>query len=210
MQQFQFDKLTDEEMIQRLIATPVENRLHDYFFRHVCHSFLLYISQTLYNENSTYHLTGEFYEYISNDNWKVLRMWKGENGCSLCSYLSTCTMRYFSNKIRIEKKRSEIEFVPSTPEFIEYIQNLPVEEYEETGTTWQAFNMLQERDQDTLRLLIIEEKDAMSAAPEIWKHLNSKKNYKDLPPQKVQNTISMIKHRALISIQKNINKLQKN
>ena len=210
MQHVQYNKLTDEEMVQRLTTTPTDNKLHDYFFKNVCHKFLLYISKNLYNEESAYHLFGEFYEYLSNNNWKVLKMWKKENGCSLYSYLSTCTVHYFTNKVKADKKRSEIEFVPNSYDFIEYINNLPIEESENDKITLQAFNMLQERDQLVLRLMIIEENDAMSAAPKIWKYLNCKNSYEKLPAKKVQNTISMVKHRALVAIQNNINKLTKN
>jgi hypothetical protein len=208
MQQTQYDKLTDEEIVQRLMATPTENKLHEYFFCKKCYNFLQYISQTLYNEETIYHLTGEFYEFLSKDNWYVLRKWKKQNNCSLYTYLSRCAINHFTSLVKADKLRSEMEFIPSSPEFIDYLNSLVAEEPETEHQTWQAFNMLKERDQLVLRLMIIEERSAMQAAPEIWKYLNCEESYENLPAKKVQNTIATIKHRALVAMFNNLNKLK--
>ena len=100
MQKMQYDKLTDEEMVQRLMATPTENKLHDYFFSKKCYNFLLYISQTLYNEETIYHLTGEFYEFLSRNDWYVLRNWKKHNDCSLYTYLTRCAINHFTHLVK--------------------------------------------------------------------------------------------------------------
>lgn len=207
MQHLEYEKLSDEELIKRLITTPTENKLHDYFFKKKCHNFLLYISRTLYNEETTYHLMGEFYEFLSNDNWKVIRMWKKENNCSLYTYLSTCATRYFTNRVKEEKQRAEIEFVPQTPEFIEYMNNLSNEENEREKIIWDAFNVLKKRDQIVLRSMVIENCNAIDIAPMIWKYIRCKESYENLSAKKIQNTIAMVKHRALLAMFNNFKKL---
>lgn len=210
MLQMQYDKLTDEEMVQRLMATPTENKLHDYFFSKKCYNFLLYISQTLYNEETIYHLTGEFYEFLSKDNWYVLRKWKKQNDCSLYTYLTRCAINHFTHLVKADKLRSEMEIIPNSPEFMDYLNSLAADEPETEQVTWQAFNMLKERDQLVLRLMILEDYSAMQAAPKIWKYLNCEESFENLPPKKVQNTIATIKHRALVAMFNNINKLKRN
>ena len=207
MQPIQYDKLTDEEIIERLVKKPTDNKLHEYFLNTKCYNFLSYISQNLYNEDTIYHLTGEFYEFISRNDWYVLRMWRKENNCSLYSYLSRCATNHFTALVKADKKRSEIEFVPATPEFTDYINNLSAEEPERDYSTTKAFKMLKERDQIVLRMMVIEDCDAIKVAPKVWKFINSKEDYRSLPVKKVQNTIASIKHRALIAMQNNIYKL---
>ena len=101
-----------------------------------------------------------------------------------------------------------MEFIPSSPEFIDYLNSMVAEEPETEHQTWQAFNMLKERDQLVLRLMSIEARSAMQAAPEIWKYLNCEESYENLPAKKVQNTIATIKHRALVAMFNNLNKLK--
>ena len=210
MQQLQYEKLSDEVLIDRLMQTPTDNKLHDYFFNKKCNHFLLYISNNLYNLDTTHHLIGEFYEYISNENWKVLRLWKKKNNCKLSSYLATCTTRYFTEKVKAEKQRAEIEKVHDTLESIECADSSSCEDNHNEKIARAAFNMLKERDQQVLRLMIIENNDALSTAPLIWKYINSGENYKNLTTKKIQNTMSMIKHRALVAMFNNFKKLSAN
>ena len=83
LQKKKYALMSDKELIDGLTAVPPNNRLHEYFFKEKCKHFLTYISNTLYNEDNYNILVGELYEYLSNDNWKILKMWEGKNGCSL-------------------------------------------------------------------------------------------------------------------------------
>ena len=134
-------------------------------------------------------------------------MWKKENNCSLYTYLSTCATHYFTNRVKEEKKRAEIEFVPQTSEFIEYMNNLSNEENEKEKSIWDAFNMLKKRDQIVLRAMVIENYNAIDIAPAIWKYTKCKESYKNLPAKKIQNSIAMVKHRALLAMFNNFKKL---
>ena len=203
--------MSDRELIDGLTAVPPNNKLHEYFFHEKCKHFLKYISSTLYNEGDCNMLLGEFYEYLSNDNWKVLKTWEGKNNSSLYSYLATCSMHYFSRRIKAEKKRSDIEIAPSTPEIIEYLNHFTAEEEDAPNQpVWDAFNMLKERDQVILRLLVIEEKDMMDAASDIWPFIKTDKKMCELSQKQIQSTIAMAKHRALLALLNNLKTLTRN
>lgn len=202
--------LSDKELIDGLTAVPANNKLHEYFFNEKCKHFLTYISTTLYNENDCNTLVGEFYEYLSDNNWKVLKMWKGKNNSSLYSYLASCSMHYFTSKANAEKKRGEYEVTPTTPEIIEYLNHFTAEEENDNQPVWEAYRMLKERDQVILRQLVIEENDMILAAPIIWPHINTTREMHELSQKQIQNTISMAKHRALAFLLNNLKSLTKN
>lgn len=203
--------LSDKELIDGLTAVPPNNKLHEYFFHVKCKHFLTYISSTLYNEDDCNMLVGEFYEYLSKEDWKVLKKWEGKNNSSLYSYLATCSMHYFSGKAKAEKRRGDIEVAPATPEIIEYLNHFTADE-EETANqpVWEAFRMLKERDQVILRLLVIEEKDMMDAASSIWPYIKTEKKMCELSQKQVQSTIAMAKHRALLALLNNLKSLTGN
>ena len=202
--------MSDKELIDGLTAVPPNNRLHEYFFKEKCKHFLTYISNTLYNEDNYNILVGELYEYLSNDNWKILKMWEGKNGCSLNSYLASCCMRYFTSRIKAEKRRSNIEIAPSTPDIIEYLNHFTAEEEDESHPVWEAFYQLKERDQVILRQLVIDENDMMDAAPAIWPYINSTRKLCELSQKHIQSTIAMAKHRAVLALVNNLKKLTSN
>ena len=181
-----------------------------YFFKEKCKHFLTYISTTLYNEADYNILVGELYEFLSNDNWKILKMWEGKNGCSLNSYLASCSLRYFTKKIKEEKRRCEREIIPSTPEIIEYLNHFTIEEEDEEKPVWEAFYMLKERDQVILRQLVLLGKDMIHAAPFILPYIKSDKHTKDSSPKKIQGTIAMAKHRAVSALFDNLNTIIRN
>ena len=202
--------MSDKELIDGLTAVPSNNRLHEYFFNEKCKHFLTYISNTLYNEDDCNMLVGEFYEYLSNENWKVLKKWEGKNNSSLYNYLATCSMHYFSERVKEEKRRTDFEQIPSTPEIIEYLNQFTEEEESENRPVWKAFKMLKKRDQVILRLLVIEEKEIMLAASDIWPYINNSKEIHELSQKHIQSTIAMAKHRALLALLNNLKSLTKN
>lgn len=210
LQKREYALLSDKELVDGLTAVPANNRLHEYFFKEKCKHFLTYISNTLYNEDDCNMLMGELYEYLSNDNWKILKMWEGKNGCSLNSYLASCSMHYFTGRIKAEKKRCDREMIPSTPETIEYLRHFTAEEDSEQQPVWEAYKMLKERDRIILRQLVIEEKDMLVAAPVIWPYINSNKDIHELSQKHIQSTIAMAKHRALLALLNNLKNLTKN
>ena len=77
-----YANITDEEWIERLVAIPPIQPLHHYFFKVKCASFLKYIAMNVYNDCAE-NILGEFYEFLSYDNWHVLRSFKGKRNASL-------------------------------------------------------------------------------------------------------------------------------
>ncbi len=210
LQKSNYTLLSDKELIDGLTAVPPNNRIHEYFFKEKCKHFLTYISTVLYNEADYNMLVGELYEFLSKDNWKILKMWEGKNGCSLNSYLASCSIHHFTSKAKTEKKRNNMEAIPSSPDIIEYLDHFTAEEECEMPPVWEAYRMLKKRDQVILRLLVIEEKDMMLAARDIWPYINSAREIHEVTQKHVQSTIAMAKHRALLALLNNLKKLTSN
>lgn len=202
-----FAKLDDKELVEGLTATPINKELHEYFFYIKCKKFLNYISATLYNQCDSKHLVGELYEFLSNDNWSVLRQWKNKNGASLYIYIARCAINHFTKKEIAEKKRLDIEFMPDSTILIEQLGDFTQEEEHEMPPVWEAFHMLNERDQIILRLLVIDEKSMIEAAPHVWKYINSKNDISNISQKKIQSTIAIAKHRALLALIQNLKKI---
>lgn len=206
-----YSQLNDQELIERLTATPVDEKLHSYFFTKKCKQFLRYISLNIYQCESEKQLWGEFYEFISKDNWAVMRNWKNRNGASLYTYLAYCATNHFIHKKLTEKKEQEQLFVPSSQGMYEQLAGFVEEEEEiETYPIREAFNMLSQRDQTILRALVIDGHSALEAAPVIWKHIKNKKNLDEMDPKRVQCTIAMAKHRAQLALLTNLREISKN
>ena len=72
---------------------------------------------------------------------------------------------------------------------------------------WEAFHMLNERDQAVLNSLVIDEKNMLEAAPDIWKFINSRKPIEKLSQKHIQSTLAIIKHRALLTLMQNLNEI---
>jgi len=204
-----FAELDDKELIEGLTATPINKELHEYFFCTKCKKFLSYISTTLYNQCDSRHLIGELYEFISNNDWQVLRQWENKNGASLYSYIAKCSINHFTNKQISNKKRIELEFMPSSTELIEQYGDYTQEEEQEMPPIWEAFHMLNERDQAVLNSLVIDGKSMMEAAPDIWKYIDSRKPIEELSQKHIQSTMAIIKHRALLSLTQNLDEIMR-
>lgn len=202
-----YDLLCDEELIERITSPTADSKLHEYFFYVKCAPFLKYLSRKLYGSSDITILTGEFYEFIANDDWAVLRKWEKRNEASLYSYIARCATNYFVNKEIAEKKRRDKETLASDPGIIELLQSFSEEKEDESLPVWKAYNMLCERDREVLRLLVIEEFQMLAVAGQLWKYVDSKQDISQLPPKRIQGTISMIKHRAQLALLENLEKL---
>ena len=206
-----YSQLSDAELIERLTATPVDEKLHNYFFTKKCRQFLRYISSNIYYCESENELWGEFYEFLSKDNWAIMRNWKNRNGASLYTYLAYCTTNHFIHKKLAEKKEQEQFLVPSSQNMYEQLADF-VEDEEEAVNTYpvrEAFNMLSQRDQAILHALVIDEQSALDAAPAIWKYIKNNKPLEEMDPKRVQCTIAMAKHRAQLALLNNLKQISK-
>ncbi|MBR3615644.1 MAG: hypothetical protein IKL56_03360 [Bacteroidaceae bacterium] len=204
-----FALLSDEELVERMTAPDVDEKLHEYFFYVKCAPILKYLSKKLYGSCDITILTGELYEFIASNDWAVLRKWEKRNEASLFSYIARCVTNYFINKENSEKKRQDKETLTSTPGIIEQISSFTEESEDESLPIWKAYDMLNERDREVLRLLVIEGFQMLTVAKEIWKYVDSKQDISELSPKRIQGTISMIKHRAQLALLENLEKLSR-
>lgn len=205
-----FALLSDEELVDRMTVPDVDEKLHEYFFYVKCAPILKYLSKKLYGSCDITILTGELYEFIASNDWAVLRKWENRNEASLFSYIARCATNYFINKENSEKKRQDKETLTSTPGIIEQISSFTEENEDESLPIWKAYNMLNERDREVLRLLVIEGFQMLTVAKELWKYVDSKQDISELSPKRIQGTISMIKHRAQLALLENLEKLNRN
>ena len=199
--------LSDEEWIEKITSQGTDERYHTYFFYVKCNPLLRYIARRLYSRNDYKFLIGEFYEFLSDNDWAVLRKWEKKNDATLFSFLSRCTINHFTNKEIAERRRQSKEILPSSPEAMDILINITEEEQPEEQPIMQAYEMLCERDQAILRLLVIEEKRMLDIAGEVWKYMNSKQSVDRLTAKRIQGNISMAKHRAQLALLDNLGKL---
>ena len=203
-----FSLLSDDELVQELVSDETREGLYIYFFKKKCKKMLEYLASSISHDTPD-SLLGEFYEYLSNDDWAVVRKWEKKNGATLTSYLSGCATNYFIGKQNKEKKRQVTEIALSTFDYLDYAEesNSGIDEQQDKQMLWQAYDMLSERDRTILEQLVIEEKSALEAAPFVWKHINSKQDYDALPAKRVQCTLSMAKNRAQAALLNNMQKI---
>ena len=203
-----YTTLADSEWIKVLTTFPRDEKACNYFFNIKCRAFLKYIAGTLFDGDEPESLTGDFYEYLSNDDWHVLRLFSARNGASLGSYLSRCALNYFKAKKISQEKRRPVWIEQRG--IMEELDCFTQEEESSNPPVWQAFSKLCKRDRDILRLLVIEEKSALEAADEIWPQVKSSiKEWRQLPVKRVQDTISMLKKRALLALTLELQKSKK-
>lgn len=203
--------LSDQELVERLTAIPADEKLFHFFLTKICRKILRHISANICNNKSEKELWGEFYEFISNNDWDVLRKWKNRNGASLSTYLAYCTTNHFVRKQLKEKQSCKLFVSISSQETYEQFAQISNEEerHYSNPQIWKAFNMLNERDRTILQLLVIDGHSIMEAAPQIWEYIKSKSALNETDPKRVQCTIAMAKHRAQLALFNNLKKTEK-
>ena len=90
----------------------------------------------------------------------------------------------------------------------ESLNNLISEDESDKTQVMTAYNALEPRFKETIQLLIIDGKSSLEAADQLWPYVKSKNNWRDMPVVRVQNTIAMMKHRAIFELTSEFNKLQ--
>ena len=87
--------MTDQIIVQQLISGDPRT-IKDFFFVR-CRPMLIYVGHYFCRYKQTpEELIGEFYEYLSADDWHKLRIFK--YSCSLNSYVTIIASRYFQHK----------------------------------------------------------------------------------------------------------------
>lgn len=194
-----YARLSDNEWIELLMTFPPDERAHRYFFDVKCRVFLQYIASTIFGSNDVREIIGDFYQFLSQDDWHVLRLYKNRNSASLGSYLSRCAVHHFMAIKR--REQASLGLSMEHPDIIKELSLFTEEEEREEPPVWKAFAQLNERDRTILRLMVIEGKSALDAADSIWPYVKSdNKDWRTLPPKRVQDTIAMLKKRALLSL----------
>ena len=87
--------MKDQEIVNNLLAGD-QRAIRDFFFVR-CRPMLIYVGQYFCQHKDTpEELIGEFYEFLSADDWHKLRIFKFS--CSLKSYVTIIASRYFQHK----------------------------------------------------------------------------------------------------------------
>ena len=87
-------KISDAEYIAGLKVA--DNHITESFFDGLCNYLLNDSRYSLMEGNVDYdELVNELFIYLSKDNWHKLDTFAGINGCSLCSWVTRITWRYF-------------------------------------------------------------------------------------------------------------------
>ena len=108
--------MTDQQIVNNLIIGD-HRTIKDFFFVR-CKPMLIYIGQYFCQQkHAPEELIGEFYEFLSADDWHKLRIFKYT--CTLSSYVTIIASRYF------QQKREE-ELLP-LEEHIDVVKSVPYE-----------------------------------------------------------------------------------
>lgn len=91
--------MSDKEIITKILSGDVGTIEKFFFVR--CRPMLMYVGSYFCRHKQTpEELIGEFYEYLSADDWHKLRIFK--YSCSLNSYVTIIASRYFQRKRDLE------------------------------------------------------------------------------------------------------------
>lgn len=200
--------LSDKQWIDVLLKEPKDEQAVSYFVTVKCRAFLAFIAKAILHQQNNHisSIISDFYIFLSQNDWYVIRMYRPGKNTSLNTYLSLCTCRYFI-KLQ-EKKNRSCEQAFSTydlnallsDKFIKY--SFEEEEREENcNRVWEAFHRLNQRDKDILRLHVIENKPYIEIADAMWQYIHTQdKDWRKLPIKRVQDTLSLVKKRALFNL----------
>ena len=87
--------MTDQQIVNNLIMGD-DRTIYDFFFVR-CRAMLTYVGYYFcQSKQSPEELIGEFYEYLSANDWHKLKLFKYT--CSLNSYVTIIATRYFQHK----------------------------------------------------------------------------------------------------------------
>lgn len=107
--------MTDQRVVEKLING--DHRIIKDFFFVRCKPMLIYIGQYFCQYKYTpEELIGEFYEFLSADDWHKLRIFKYT--CSLNSYVTIIASRYFQHK-----RDKELLSLDENIDFVKKIQD---------------------------------------------------------------------------------------
>ena len=170
--------ISDTEYIAGL--TRGDNHITESFFYGLCNYLLNDIRFSLMNGNVDYdELVNELFLYLSKDNWHKLNTFAGINGCSLCSWVTRITWRYFFKQR--ERLLGKVVLDITEVQIANATDNLNAEITMDVNTTFEK--MPNKRYVQVLQWMLVEGYDANEVATKL-----------DTTVANVYN----IKHRAIV------------
>lgn len=192
-----YHNCTDTDIIAALTGDKPNEGLVNYFFFDLCKEILTRISKSMSHDDNYKTIIGEFYVYLSKNNWNVLRQFQGRNNATLLYYLSYCANNHFAELNRIK----EIFIEDCQYEFADIYDEMDEEKELLCKAVSKAFTMLSEYHQKTLELLVINEMSSLDAADILWQYTRHKNiDWRTLPVKKVQDTLAKGKQRACANL----------
>lgn len=155
-------KISDTECIAGLKSG--NNHITESFFYGLCNYLLNDIRFSLMEGNVDYdELVNELFIYLSKDNWHKLDTFAGINGCSLCSWVTRITWRYFFKQR--ERLLGKVALDISEVKISDRIDNLYTEIAMDVNTTFER--MPNERYVQVLQWMLVEGYDADEVATKL-------------------------------------------
>ena len=155
-------KISDTEYIAGLKSG--NNHITESFFYGLCNYLLNDIRFSLMEGNVDYdELVNELFIYLSKDNWHKLDTFAGINGCSLCSWVTRITWRYFFKQR--ERLLGKVALDISEVKISDRIDNLYTEIAMDVNTTFER--MPNERYVQVLQWMLVEGYDADEVATKL-------------------------------------------
>jgi len=170
--------ISDTEYIAGLKSG--NNHITESFFYGLCNYLLNDIRFSLMDGHVDYdELVNELFIYLSTDNWHKLDTFAGKNGCSLCSWVTRITWRYFFKQR--ERLLGKVVLDISEVKISDCIENLDTEIAMDVNATFER--MPNKRYVQVLQWMLVEGYDA----DEVATRLNT-----------TAANVYNIKHRAIV------------
>mgnify|MGYP003509276315 FL=1 len=171
-------KISETEYIAGLKSG--NNHITESFFYGLCNYLLNDIRFSLMDGHVDYdELVNELFIYLSTDNWHKLDTFAGINGCSLCSWVTRITWRYFFKQR--ERLLGKVVLDISEVKISDCVENLNTEIVMDVNTTFER--MPNKRYVQVLQWMLVEGYDA----DEVATRLNT-----------TAANVYNIKHRAIV------------
>ena len=155
-------KISDTEYIAGLKSG--NNHITESFFYGLCNYLLNDIRFSLMDGHVDYdELVNELFIYLSTDNWHKLDTFAGINGCSLCSWVTRITWRYFFKQR--ERLLGKVVFDITDIQVGNTSDNLDTEIAMDVNTTFER--MPNKRYVQVLQWMLVEGYDAVEVATKL-------------------------------------------
>ena len=178
-------KVSDKEYINGLKRGDKD--ITEMFFYGLCNYMLNDIKFSLMQGSVEYdELVSELFIFLSKDNWHKLDTFSGINGCSLCSWVSRITWRYFMKQRERLLGKATLDITEIQIDDID--DYLEEEIVEDVMSTFE--NMSNERYVQILQWMFVEGYEA----DEVAEKLNTTKS-----------NVYNIKHRAIVQFVETFN-----